>query len=173
MLEYIHPRVFIDGSDIGDIVSAPQNHPKREAEILAAHNTAWDRHRGEENDKATATAIAAADLQVEQIRRDMEAALTENAELRSKLTPPLGPIVEALRGVGLYDWMAAAASKDPDVLDEIAAMNAAAAAGDVPALVENYAAIVAVFPPSVEQLRSWQAVLDAAGVPPAILAFIR
>jgi hypothetical protein len=106
-------------------------------------------------------------------RQELEAAIAENAELRTKLTPPLGPIVEALRGVGLYDWMAAAASKDPDVLDEIAAMNAAAAAGDVPALVENYAAIVAALPPSAELLESWQAVLDAAGVPPAILAFIR
>jgi hypothetical protein len=173
MIEYIHPRVFIDGADSGDIVSAPQNHPKREAEILAAHNTAWDGHRGRADDKATAIAVAATGMQVEQLRRDLEAALAENAELRAKLTPPLGPIVEALRGVGLYDWMAAAASKDPDVLDEIAAMNAAAAAGDVPALVENYAAIVAVFPPSAELLQSWQAVLDAAGVPPAILAFIR
>jgi hypothetical protein len=96
---------------------------------------------------------------------------TENAELKRRLPPNLGPIVEALRGVGLYAWMASAAKKDPNLLDEIAAMNAAAAAGDIPALVANYVAIVAIHPPSGEQLQSWQAVLDAAGVPPQILAF--
>jgi hypothetical protein len=111
--------------------------------------------------------------QVDTLQSKLAEAIAENAELRTKLTPTLGPIVEALRGVGLYEWMAAAASKDPDLLDDIAAMNAAAMAGDVPELVKNYATIYAAFPPSGEVLQSWQAVLDAAGVPSSILAFIR
>ena len=173
MIDYIFPRVFSDGVAIGDIVTALINNPKAEAEILRAHDAAWVAHQGSVSDKATEAAIAAADVRVQQIRQQMDAVIAENAELKRRLVPDLRPIVEALRGVGLYQWMADAASKDPNLLDEVAAMNAAAIAGDVPNLVANYAAIVAVSPPGEEMLRSWQAVLDAAGVPPQILAFIQ
>jgi hypothetical protein len=127
---------------------------------------------GTADNRATLAAISATDMQVEKIRQERDAAIAENIELKRKLIPPLGPIVEGLRKVGLYDWMAEAAKIDPNLLDEIAALAAAAAAGDVSGVTSKYAEIAEVHSPTVDRLQLWQSVLDAAGVPPQILSFI-
>lgn len=81
-------------------------------------------------------------------------------------------LIADLKAAGFYAWLAAAASANPDLLDEVARLSVAANAGNRVGVTHEYAEIYQKHPPTPQQLAAWQQVLDDKGIPPNLLAFV-
>jgi hypothetical protein len=69
-------------------------------------------------------------------------------------------LMDELKTAGFSRWLADAGDSQPDLLDEVARLYAAAKVGDRIGVITEYLEIATRYSPSPEQLEAWQAVLD-------------
>lgn len=120
IFEYEFPRVFCDRDDIGDIVTALSNYPKNTADILAAHDRAWDSHKGEADEAATEANRKQQQMQIEQLQAEIATLTAERDRALAECAPDLQAIAPALQAASLTAWAdRAITAADPDngVLD--------------------------------------------------------
>lgn len=85
-------------------------------------------------------------------------------------------LIAALKDAGFNNWLAGAGTDNPDLLDEVARLYAAAKVADRLGVITEYMAIATQYSPSPEQLEAWQAVLDGFQphpIPPNLLWFVQ
>lgn len=125
IFEYRFPRVFCNGDDIGDIVTALSNYPKNTSDILAAHDRAWADHKGAADAAATEVDRKQQQMELEQLRTQIDALITERDAALSECAPDIAAISPALQAAGLTAWAdRAITAADPDngVLDLVLAL---------------------------------------------------
>jgi hypothetical protein len=85
-------------------------------------------------------------------------------------------LIDLLKAAGFNNWLAEAGADNPELLDEISRLYAAAKVGDRLGVIREYLEIAAQYPPSIDQLQGWQSVLDnfqPHPVPQNLLWFVR
>jgi hypothetical protein len=84
----------------------------------------------------------------------------QRQQLSRLLIPDWDGLMDELKTAGFSRWLADAGDSQPDLLDEVARLYAAAKVGDRIGVITEYLAIATQYSPSPEQLEAWQAVLD-------------
>ena len=116
----------------------------------------------EELAQIPAWAISTAQVvELQQQIDQLQAMIEAQRQQLSKLTiNDWDGLIDALKVAGFSQWLANAGNSQPDLLDEVARLYAAAKVGDRLGVITEYLTISAQYEPSIEQLQGWQAVLD-------------
>lgn len=170
IFEYIFPRVFFDGDDIGDIVTALSNYPKNTSDILAAHDRAWADHKGAADAAATEVDRRQQQMELEQLRTQIDALITERDAALTKLEPAIQEILPALLAAGLEQWAESAITNTDPELGVFPMVLRLKETAQKPPYIGQCQDIKDLFgpicyysktPPTHEQASAMQAVLDA------------
>lgn len=168
--------VEIDGVKVGDCIAASANYPDKSADILAAL-VAYDTQRqGQADDAATQAEIEAHTQQIADLKSQLQSAQQTIEQQRTQLSALVitdwPGLMDDLKVAGFNRWLADAGNTNPDLLDEVARLYAAAKSGDRTGVIAEFLAIINAYPATPEKLQDWQAVLDARGIPKNLLAFV-
>jgi hypothetical protein len=148
---------------VGDIFEAAKNGDVAEVRAAAF---AFESARLQGLDQLLAQKLGEAEIELKAQRQ----------QLSNLIINDWDRLIDSLKAAGFSRWMAEAGDANPDLLDEIARLYAAATVGDRIKVITEYLAICAQYSPTPEQLEAWQAVLDnfqPHPIPSNLLWFVR